>query len=118
MSTESRRAWREHELERYAEYKRIMRQARRDRYWDRWEALAAGREPRECLSSDSYYHYEYSSKRLLSRLRSRIREKTDRLEHLQAALQHEEQLRLLAGKDLRSDSGQTDLPLAHESRNP
>jgi hypothetical protein len=106
MSTESKRAWREAELERYAEYKRIRAQARRDRYWDRWEALAAGREPRECLTSDSHYRYEYSTTRFISRLRSRIQEKTDRLEHLQAALPHEEQLRLLAGKDLRSDSGQ------------
>ena len=117
MSTESKRAWREAELERYAEYKRIRAQARRDRYWDRW-VLAAGREPRECLSSDSYYRYENSTKRFLSRLRSRIQEKTDRLGHLQAALPHEEQLRLLAEKDLRNDSRQINLPLAHESREP
>jgi hypothetical protein len=58
MSAESKRAWREVNLERYAEYKRIRAQARRDRYWDRWEALAAAREPRECLPSLSYYRYE------------------------------------------------------------
>lgn len=58
MTTDSKRAWREAELERYAEYKRIRAQARRDRYWDRWEALVVGREPRECLSSDSYCRYE------------------------------------------------------------
>jgi hypothetical protein len=61
MSTESKRAWREAEFERYAEYKRIRAQARRDRYWDRWEALAAGRAPRECVSSGSYYRYQNSN---------------------------------------------------------
>jgi hypothetical protein len=66
MSTYSKRGWRKAELERYAEYKRIRAQARRDRYWDRWEALAAGREPRECVASDSYYRYENNTKRFLS----------------------------------------------------
>jgi hypothetical protein len=62
MSTDIKRVWREAKLERDAEFKRIRTQARRDRYWDRWEALAAAREPRECLSSDSYYHYENRTK--------------------------------------------------------
>ena len=118
MSTESKRAWRAANPERYAEYERIRALARREGYWDRWEALAVGRGPRECLTSDSHYRYEYSTKRFLSRLSSRVQKKTYRLENLQAVLPHEEQLRLLAGKDLRSDSGQTDLPLVHESRNP
>ena len=92
MSTESKRAWRQAELERYAEYKRIRAQARRDRYWDRWKAPAARREPRECRSPGSCYRYEYSTKRFLSWLRSRIQE--DRpTRSLQAALPHEEQLR-------------------------
>lgn len=88
MSTESKRAWRKANPERYAEYERIRARARRDGYWDRWEALAAGREPNECISSDSYYRYEHSTKRLLSRLRSRMHEKTDRLAHLQGARPH------------------------------
>jgi hypothetical protein len=98
MSPDSKRAWREAELERYAEYKRIRAQARRDRHWDRWEALAAGRELRECLSSDSYYRYEKSEKRGVSRLRRSSQGKTDRVEHLQAALPHEEELQFLTGK--------------------
>lgn len=82
MSAESKRAWREANPDRYAEYERIRAQARRDGYWDPPER---GREPRYCRSSDSYYRYESSTKRLLARLRSNIHDKTDRLEHVRGA---------------------------------
>ena len=49
MSAESKRAWREANPERYAEYERIRAQARRGGYW---EPPALGRAPRYCRSSD------------------------------------------------------------------
>jgi hypothetical protein len=68
MSIESKRAWREANPERYAEYERKRAKARRDGSWDRFEAYEAGREPRVCHSSDSYYRHEWGVRRTLQKM--------------------------------------------------
>jgi hypothetical protein len=64
MSAKSKRRWREQNSERYATYERERAQARRSGRW----GSRFSNDAQECLSSDSYYRYERSGRRLLQKM--------------------------------------------------
>jgi hypothetical protein len=69
MSAESKRRWRRKNHDRYAAYERQRAQARRSGWWEAKNIQSVPvRDARECVSSDSYYRYERSAKRIVQKM--------------------------------------------------